>query len=557
MSKIDQTIAKAEPVFILAEQDVELSVSLHKQWPKAQLEILPGLSEAIAESIQDNFLQLLKLTKKAIQNLAEHEQPFLVFIPEHSKSALYGACLGLLKTAHLEHAKLTTKVIHYQLGQFKALLDNLVMEMCSPDDEVRYSPQGQREIKRLKEIALSDVQDGLALQAGDVVWMTGGLGGIGQQFAQYLGVTKKVKLILSGRSPLGDVQEKWLTDVRQQGANVNYLQQDVADEDSVKAIVKAILAEHGRLTGIIHSAGVIHDGYLHNKQVADVVQVLRPKIAGLLAIHEAVADIRLDFMVLFSSIAGVLGNIGQADYASANAFLDAFAYYRNQQVVQGRCFGKTLSLNWPLWQDGGMRMAEQNAILMQQATGMMPMDSASGIRAFELALHSSQSQVLVAYGDVAVIRSRLLSFSPRPEQQALVLNQAAKEGIYDGGQDHALTTAVNKELLRLVSEIQDIPAEKISLEQDLSNYGFDSITFTEFSNHLNKLYGLTLMPTLFFELSNLAALGRFLVEHHQPALRKKHALQPLIPTVNTSESKTQSPKQIERSPFFQTQGDTD
>src|SRR5439155_17842767 len=107
--------------------------------------------------------------------------------------------------------------------------------------------------------------------------------------------------------------------------------------------------------GIIHAAGVLRDSLLLNKTQEEVQAVLAPKISGVELLDEASREIPLDFFILCSSLTAVAGNVGQADYAAANAYLDAFAHTRQALVTAGQRQGATLSINWPYWETGGMQ----------------------------------------------------------------------------------------------------------------------------------------------------------------------------------------------------------
>ena len=96
---------------------------------------------------------------------------------------------------------------------------------------------------------------------------------------------------------------------------------------------------------------------------------------GAWNIAQAVQMEALDFMVFFSSIVGLLGNPGQADYAGANAFLDAFAACRSDKT-------HIISINWPLWKEGGMGMADGLLRIFHNRTGMLPLETVSGVSAF-------------------------------------------------------------------------------------------------------------------------------------------------------------------------------
>ena len=118
------------------------------------------------------------------------------------------------------------------------------------------------------------------------------------------------------------------------------------------------------MNGIIHSAGIIQDNFIVKKTIEELESVLSPKVSGIVNLDEATKDLHLDFFICFSSVSGVLGNTGQADYAAANAFMDVYAKYRNTLVVSGRRYGQTLSINWPLWKEGGMHIDQETEKFM-------------------------------------------------------------------------------------------------------------------------------------------------------------------------------------------------
>ncbi|MFA6174053.1 MAG: SDR family NAD(P)-dependent oxidoreductase [Kiritimatiellales bacterium] len=541
LSEPVQPVRTAAPVFILTEHQHALHKALQAKWPTAQIEIMPDLGEDLAIGMERCFLQLFRRCRQMINEKSGGIQPLLLLIPHSEQAALYGGLSGLLKTVRLEHPRIAAKTVGYQLADDAAIarfVSRLAAEIDSPrgDAEIRYGSDGQRQVRTLTEVSLPDSgAQNPVFKPGDVIWITGGLGGVGRLLARYLGVDRKARLVLSGRSALDADSQQFINALKQQGAELIYLQADIAQTESVTDVLRQIEQHYGRLNGIIHSAGVIEDDYIVNKTDAQIARVLRPKIAGILALDAATRHLPLDYMVLFSSIAGALGNPGQADYAGANAFLDGFAGYRNDQVRQGKRAGKTLSLNWPLWRDGGMQMGPQNEVLMRQATGMAAMDTKSGLRALEQNLSGNYAQVLVAYGDKMGIRTKLLAF----KYDAVETGPAPDSG--NDGLQQKLKQSVSAELIRLVAEVQRIRPEKIALSRDLSAYGFDSISFTEFANALNKVYALSLMPTLFFEISDLAALADYLIRHHQQALLKKYGLDRQQPVAEIAEPKVAQP----------------
>src|SRR5262249_54442278 len=159
-------------------------------------------------------------------------------------------------------------------------------------------------------------------------------GGLGILFAkEILEQTREAKVILTGRSALNAEKQAQLGQLSPQPNRVSYRQLDLGDLNEVQQLMVAIKAEYGQLNGILHSAGMIADSFILKKTSAQFREVLAPKVIGTCNLDLASQDEKLDFFVLFSSLAGALGNLGQADYAAANGFMDQFAAYRNALVA--------------------------------------------------------------------------------------------------------------------------------------------------------------------------------------------------------------------------------
>ena len=176
------------------------------------------------------------------------------------------------------------------------------------------------------------------------------------------------------------------------------------------------------------------------KSLSEFTRVLAPKVSGTYHLDQASRDLNLDFFVMFSSIASVMGNLGQADYAAANGFMDQYAQQRNAEAKAEA--GKTgqpachyLSYNWSLWRDGGIGMDAANEKMVQQLTGVHAMQTASAMRAFHHGLLTTQQQALVLEGvhsrmTAYLQRERILnnSAAPKPEPHHLRATSAASQG---------------------------------------------------------------------------------------------------------------------------------
>lgn len=441
-----------------------------------------------------------------------------LLIPALPEYDVYSGLSGLLKTAQVENPAFTGQLLFVSLPQ----TDNHLLELVQKNAS---QPQQRivRELGEIREIRLwqpwesnpsASRQFAELLKDAGVYLLTGGLGGLGQLMVKaILSVNPNAVLVLTGRSPLDAERQETLQRLADLGA-VHYVQTDIAQLAQVESLVAQILSAHGQLNGVIHSAGVIRDGYLVHKTVDEFHAVLAPKVAGAMNLDYATRQCSLDFVVLFSSIAAVLGNNGQADYAAANGFLDGFAGWRNGRVTLGERSGRTLSINWPLWQDGGMTIDHAARKLLSEVIGMEPMPTSRGLDVFSQALAGDCAQVLAIAGRVAQIRHTLFTQSPPPAwaaQRPLPGTPACDpEGL-------PLTAQTRDYLRRQFAQLFKLPAQKIDVRAPLEIYGIDSVLAMALTTQLEKTFG-PLAKTLFFEYQTIAELSDYFVRAHGTTL---------------------------------------
>ncbi|MBN4053246.1 KR domain-containing protein, partial [bacterium AH-315-L15] len=241
-------------------------------------------------------------------------------------------------------------------------------------------------------------------------------------------------------------------------------------------------------------------------------EVLAPKVTGLVNLDEASKELSLDFFVLFSSGAGAMGSIGQADYATANAFMDAYAKYRNTLVASKQRQGQTLSINWPLWKEGGMRVDEATEKMMRQSMGMIAMQTSTGLQALYQGLASGQSQVIVMEGDLPRLRKHLLETTSKDHSPPSKTSIPQVDPVL-------LREKTLHQLKVLFGKMIKLGAAKIDDEEPLESYGIDSIMITQLNQKLADIFG-ELSKTLFYEYQTLGALtGYFIAEHPQECMQ--------------------------------------
>ncbi|WP_344609197.1 SDR family NAD(P)-dependent oxidoreductase, partial [Streptomyces glaucus] len=430
-------------------------------------------------------------------------------VPAQGDDRLTAGLDGMLRSARQEHPRLVTQLIEVDpTADAEALAAALRQEAAGAADGTVRRTGGRRLVPRWE--AIEDTVPEQPWKAGGVYLVTGGAGGLGALFAREIARRAPgAVLVLCGRSPEGPRQAGLLRELRASGADAHYRSLDVGRRDDVVACVRETVAAHGRLDGILHTAGVLRDGYLAQKSAEDLREVFTAKVAGLVHLDEASADLPLDWFIGFSSLSA-FGNPGQADYAAANAFMDAYAARRAEEVARGARHGRTLVVGWPLWADGGMRVDEATARGLRERAGMLPMPARQGIAALYHAYGTGLPHVMAVYGDRARVEATLLA-APRP---AAAAGRAAARTEAPARDRAARRPALLRSLITEVSTLLQVPEDDIDGAVEMSEYGFDSISLTEFATRLNERYGLSLAPTLFFEYPTLGEVADHLLDEY-------------------------------------------
>ncbi|OMG70330.1 beta-ketoacyl synthase N-terminal-like domain-containing protein, partial [Burkholderia ubonensis] len=240
------------------------------------------------------------------------------------------------------------------------------------------------------------------------------------------------------------------------------------------------------------------------------------KVAGLVNLDEASRDVPLDWLMCFSSIAAVKGNVGQGDYAAANGFMDSYAGYRNGLVALGERHGRTLSLNWPLWREGGMKVDAATEASLARATGLAALRTESGIEALYRAWGAGLAQVAVLEGDPVRVRRFLTDdHAPTDARTAPAPVAVSSQSVAEGAE---LLDKIRRLLAQTASKLSKIKVSEINHDAELTRYGFDSLLLTDFVNQLNQALRLGLDPTIFFAHPTLNSLARHLRDEHAAQL---------------------------------------
>ncbi|MBB1242001.1 SDR family NAD(P)-dependent oxidoreductase, partial [Streptomyces durbertensis] len=218
------------------------------------------------------------------------------------------------------------------------------------------------------------------LVPGGSYLVVGGLGGLGRSIAEAVRAAQPTaRLVLVGRSTPDEEALDWLRGLGPENA-VAHHRCDITDPEQLDRLAAALAGSGTRLRGVFHVAGVLRDGFLRGKDLSDVEEVCRAKALGAVAVDAAFADHPLDFFVVASSLAALVGNQGQSDYAFANGFLDGFATARARWVREGRRNGRTLSVGWPVLAGAGMTPEPAAQRYLTDTYGLRPVPVADAVR---------------------------------------------------------------------------------------------------------------------------------------------------------------------------------
>ena len=438
-----------------------------------------------------------------------------------------GAMAGWFKALAQENPRFAGRTLAWagEVTVPEALAGAVVREAAAAGaaaGDVRFDKVG-RVLRRLRELRAEEIAEAPAWREGGRYLVTGGLGGLGLIVAGHLARTWRARIVLAGRREASPESAVAISRIEAAGGRAIYVAADVSDAaGAVRAVAEAERA-FGGLDGVVHSAGVLRDGFVRTKAEADITAVLRPKLDGALALDRATARLALDCFVLFGSTSGVMGNAGQTDYAFANAFLDRFAAWREGERAAGRRSGRTVAIDWPYWRDGGMAMDARVLARMEAQWGLYALENEAGLAAGDAALRAAGAvpQVMVLRGLGEKLRPLLGLKAGRVVNQPDRSDQTDRTG-------RTNRTDLVTWLKGVFAEVTGLGVAEIGEADSWEKFGLDSVMVTGVSHALEKRVG-PVSKTLLFEHPNIAALAEHLAGRYAAALATETVV--AVPTI--------------------------
>ena len=388
--------------------------------------------------------------------------------------------------------------------------------------DVRRAPAALRHLSQARHVGKVVMTMPDAWVAGTVL-ITGATGMAGSALARHV-VTRhgaRNLVLVSRRGLDAPGAAELVAELSAAGAQAHVVACDAADREALAKVIADIPVQRP-LSGVIHAAGVLDDAVISSLTPERVDSVLRSKVDAAWNLHELTRDLDVSAFVVFSSMAGLAGASGQANYAAANSFLDALAVHRRTQGLPA------ISLGWGLWDQASAMTGALGAADRARfgRDGIVAMSSDQALELMDTALIVDEPFMLPAHIDLAALRVKFDNGTLPPmfidlinapmrrqvdDSLAAAKSKSALlqrlEGLPEDEQHSVLLDLVRSNIATVLGNAS---AEAIDPDRAFQELGFDSLTAVEMRNRLKSATGLALSPTLIFDYPNSAALAGYM-----------------------------------------------
>ncbi|MDJ0754430.1 MAG: type I polyketide synthase [Ardenticatenaceae bacterium] len=419
---------------------------------------------------------------------------------------------GMSRVAGLEHPEwgvMSIDLAQDEESAWGAQVRSALSEAMVREGEVAYR-SGERYLPRLQPANPAGAW--VSIRSDGSYLISGGLGALGLRVAEWLAEQGAEHLLLLGRRGPDEAAAAKVSELRQRGVAVQIVQVDVCDRSALREV---IAGAEPPIRGMIHAAGVLDDGLLMQQSWERVWEVMKPKVVGGWHLHELSQELELDFLVLFSSVASLLGSRSQGGYAAGNSFLDALSRWR---AGEGQ---PSLSINWGPWGSIGMaaelgegerqRLSRQGIELLEpeaaltslgrllgsgcRQVGVLDVNWASYVQQWPAERRPGYYDELVEEGEASGQTAWLMA--------ELLAKEADERAAHLG---YALRAA-------LAQTLGLATAEQIGSRERFFDLGLDSLMAIELKQQLEQGLGRTLRATLMFDYPMVEALTDYLLSH--------------------------------------------
>ncbi|MDF5724778.1 MAG: SDR family NAD(P)-dependent oxidoreductase, partial [Rhizonema sp. PD37] len=431
---------------------------------------------------------------------------------------------GLGKVIHMEHPEFNCMLMDLDPSPHENQVQDLFTEIWSANSHGQSLLAWRQKQLYLAQLVHSRKQyqsQPLNLQENSTYLIVGALGGIGLHIAQWMVECGASHLVLVGRSGADAHAKEIIKNLEQLGTKIVVATADISQMEQVAKVLADIKVSMPPLRGIIHSAGIYDDRLLRDHKWELFMKVFAPKVSGSWNLHMLTKDMPLDFFVLFSSVASMIGGPGLSNYVAANTFLDALAHYRQMQGLPA------LSINWGPWAKVGMATTVGSGREAQWLIqGLEPMQPQQALLALRYLLSQNTAQV----GVIPINWSKYLEFFPNINSDfleaiidAIPLRASTQADANQPGRKSNILQQLqeskpSKHLDLLVTYLQQYVSKvlgfksstNLEIQQSLLDLGLDSLMAVQVKNWISTDLAVNLPIERFINDSSLLKLAKFL-----------------------------------------------
>jgi acyl transferase domain-containing protein/NADPH:quinone reductase-like Zn-dependent oxidoreductase/acyl carrier protein len=353
--------------------------------------------------------------------------------------------------------------------------------------------------------------------------VTGGTGGFSLGVADWLSRAGAGELILASRSGVvGKADQKRVSAMRKRGTHVKIASLDITNAQAVNNFVQSAQAGERPLKGIVHGAAVIKDGFANQLSDEMINQVLEPKIKGGWNLHRAcaMADISLDFMIGFSSIAQAIGSAGQTNYIAGNAFLDALAHYRRSRGE------RATAIDWGVVGDAGFVARNTALASYLESMGLFGLSLPEADLAMAHAISRDAPAFVYARADWGLVARANPALGPSPRLSSVLQNESGgatevRSHLLSLTGD-ALLVATEEFIKDEITSVLKIDKNIIQPERPMSELGLDSLSSFELKIRLETALDCSIPVSKFLQAPTVKELALTLSNEIE-AIRRNEA----------------------------------